>query len=110
MTRIILLRHGQSEANRDIWFAGHSDPHLTEKGLLQAECAAEYLARHERIDLILASDLHRAVEREVDRNGIANGLGTVCNGFGIDDTDQTAVHIEQTAARVTGIDRRIGLE
>ena len=62
MTRIILLRHGQSEANRDIWFAGHSDPHLTEKGLLQAEYAGEYLAEHERIDLILSSDLLRAVE------------------------------------------------
>lgn len=62
MTRIILLRHGQSEANRDIWFAGHSDPHLTEQGLLQAERAAEYLVKNERIDRILASDLHRAVE------------------------------------------------
>ena len=62
MTRIILLRHGQSEANRDIWFAGHSDPHLTEKGLLQAESAAVYLVQNEQIDLILSSDLHRAVE------------------------------------------------
>ncbi|MBQ9098220.1 MAG: histidine phosphatase family protein [Clostridia bacterium] len=62
MTRLILLRHGQSEANLKTWFAGHSDPHLTELGLEQAQRAADYLAANEHIDLILASDLYRATE------------------------------------------------
>ena len=62
MTRIIMIRHGQSEANRARVFAGHTDALLSEKGRAQAMAAAEYLRLHERIDAVYASDLSRATE------------------------------------------------
>lgn len=60
MTRIILVRHGQSEANARAIFAGHSDFDLTEFGRRQAELVADYLTRNEKIDTIYSSDLSRA--------------------------------------------------
>ena len=61
MTRIIMIRHGQSEANAQSRFAGHSDFDLTDLGRQQAECAANYLYNiGERPDVIYASDLLRA--------------------------------------------------
>ncbi|MBE6703101.1 MAG: histidine phosphatase family protein [Ruminococcaceae bacterium] len=62
MTRVILMRHGQSEANLARWFAGHTDAHLTELGQHQAKAAAAYLFAHEQIDVIYASDLTRAMD------------------------------------------------
>lgn len=60
MTRLILVRHGQSIANYYRLFAGHSDFDLTEIGHRQAEHAASYLLQREKIDAIYASDLLRA--------------------------------------------------
>lgn len=60
MTRLILIRHGQSEANRRVWWAGHTDAMLTELGQQQAQAAAAYLKKHERIDAVYASPLSRA--------------------------------------------------
>ena len=61
MTRIIMIRHGQSVANAQSRFAGHSDFDLTDLGRLQAECAAKYLRKiGERPDAIYSSDLLRA--------------------------------------------------
>ncbi len=60
MTRLILIRHGQSLANAQKIFAGHSDFDLSELGHTQAALAADYLAGHEHIDAIYASDLLRA--------------------------------------------------
>ena len=60
MTRLILVRHGQSEANQKRIFSGQRDYPLTEAGLLQAELAADYLEKNEKIDLIYSSDLQRA--------------------------------------------------
>ena len=60
MTRLILLRHGQSEANEKRIFSGQGNYPLTEKGLLQAELAAKYLTKNEQIDVIYSSDLQRA--------------------------------------------------
>lgn len=65
MTRIILIRHGQSIANFTGKFAGHSDFDLTELGHRQAELAAEYLLGQEKIDKIYASDLLRAYNTAV---------------------------------------------
>ncbi|MBQ8341530.1 MAG: histidine phosphatase family protein [Clostridia bacterium] len=61
MTRIILIRHGQSEANKARIFAGHTDAPLSEKGRAQAQAAATYLLAHEHIDAVYASDLSRAM-------------------------------------------------
>ena len=61
MTRIIMIRHGQSLANAQSRFAGHSDFDLTDLGRKQAECAADYLYDiGERPDVIYSSDLLRA--------------------------------------------------
>ncbi len=61
MTTLILVRHGQSEANLARRFAGHSDISLTELGYDQARDAAEFL-RDYPIDVIYASDLRRALQ------------------------------------------------
>lgn len=61
MTRLIIIRHGQSVANFESRFAGHSDFDLTDLGRKQAECAARYLRRiGEKPDAIYSSDLLRA--------------------------------------------------
>ena len=61
MTRLIFVRHGQSEANFTRSFAGHTDAPLTALGRAQAASAGEYLRRF-RIDLAYASDLRRAYD------------------------------------------------
>lgn len=60
MTRIIMIRHGQSLANAKDLFAGHSDFDLSDFGRSQAKLAADYLLGKEKIDAIYASDLLRA--------------------------------------------------
>lgn len=59
MGRLILVRHGESQLNRDGIFYGQLDPELTEKGVRQAEEAKEVL-RDFHYDEIYVSDLVRA--------------------------------------------------
>jgi len=56
--RLLLVRHGITEYNVDDRFTGQTDAPLTELGERQAEAAGKYLA-HEKIDLIVSSDLQR---------------------------------------------------
>ncbi len=60
MTRLIITRHGQSIANAEKRFAGHSDFDLSDMGRLQAELAADYIVKNFKIDAIYSSDLLRA--------------------------------------------------
>lgn len=60
MTTLIFVRHGQSLANAQEKFAGHSDFDLSPIGRAQAERAAEYIAANYKIDKIYSSDLLRA--------------------------------------------------
>ena len=60
MTRLILIRHGESEANLKKVFAGNFDVDLTARGYAQASMTAEYVAAHYTVDKVYASDLHRA--------------------------------------------------
>lgn len=60
MTRIIMIRHGQSRANAQSRFAGHSNFDLTALGKEQAALAAKYLFGREKLDAIYSSDLLRA--------------------------------------------------
>jgi broad specificity phosphatase PhoE len=60
MTRLILIRHGQSEANLTRRFAGHFNAPLTELGRSQAEKSAEYVAENYKVSKVYASDLARA--------------------------------------------------
>ncbi|WP_371371356.1 alpha-ribazole phosphatase [Sporomusa aerivorans] len=59
MTRLIIVRHGQTLWNLERKYQGHSDIALTEKGLQQAEAVAARLAA-ESIEAVYASDLSRA--------------------------------------------------
>lgn len=60
MTRVLLIRHGESEANRQGVFAGHYDPDLQDQGVIQAQVTAKYIAENYSVDKIYASDLIRA--------------------------------------------------
>jgi broad specificity phosphatase PhoE len=68
-TRVLLVRHGQSEWNASGRWQGQADPPLTNLGRLQAREAADALGA---LDAVWASDLQRAAETAVI---IANGLG-----------------------------------
>ncbi|MEZ5429240.1 MAG: histidine phosphatase family protein [Pyrinomonadaceae bacterium] len=61
VTRLYLVRHGQSAGNAEGRFGGHSPTPLSELGKEQAEITAAALAR-EKIDAIYSSDLIRAVQ------------------------------------------------
>lgn len=60
-TRILLIRHGQSEGNAERRFGGHTATPLSALGRRQAEATARALGR-EAITAIYSSDLPRAVE------------------------------------------------
>jgi broad specificity phosphatase PhoE len=59
MTRVLLVRHGQSEWNADGRWQGQADPPLTDLGRHQALHASRNLGA---VDAIVASDLQRASE------------------------------------------------
>ena len=60
MTTLLLVRHGESEANREDIFAGHLNADLMPKGMIQAQKTAEYIAQNYTVDKVYASDLKRA--------------------------------------------------
>lgn len=63
MTRVVLVRHGQSLWNAAGIFQGQSGPGLSELGREQAALVAEHLAeRFDDISLLAASDLDRVAE------------------------------------------------
>lgn len=68
-TRILMLRHGQSEWNALGRWQGQADIELTDLGYQQAQRAAEKLGM---FDAIVSSDLRRA---HLTASIIANGLG-----------------------------------
>lgn len=59
MTRILLIRHGETEWNAGDRFRGRADVDLNEKGVLQAKLLAGYLADTE-IEAVYSSPLVRA--------------------------------------------------
>ena len=60
-TRVLLIRHGQSEGNAEGRFGGHTATPLSPRGRLQAEATARALSA-ENLTAIYSSDLPRAVE------------------------------------------------
>lgn len=60
MTRLLLVRHGESEANFHNIFAGHIDPALQPRGIEQAKFTAQFIADNYKVDKIYSSDLQRA--------------------------------------------------
>ncbi|MGH9112556.1 MAG: histidine phosphatase family protein [Acidimicrobiales bacterium] len=61
-TRVLLVRHGQSEWNASGRWQGQADPPLTELGRLQALEAARAVGA---VDAIWSSDLQRAAETAI---------------------------------------------
>ena len=60
MTKILMIRHGQSVANIHQVFAGHTDAELSELGISQAKATAKYIKENYAVDAVYASDLVRA--------------------------------------------------
>ena len=58
-TQVILIRHGQTEWNKQRRMQGHSDSPLTEKGVLQAQMLGKRLATMS-FDALYSSDSGRA--------------------------------------------------
>ena len=84
MARIIFIRHGQTEWNRDERFRGRVDIALDEAGLRQAEAAAQRIARWE-VAAMYSSPLKRAM---TTAEIIANRLGLPVEPLdGINDMD-----------------------
>jgi broad specificity phosphatase PhoE len=61
MTRIILVRHGETPWNKDRIFRGSLDVPLNDTGREEARLAGEWL-REEKMDAVYSSPLSRAVE------------------------------------------------
>lgn len=59
-TRLLLLRHGQTEMSRQRRYSGRGDPELTEAGRRQAADAARYLSGRGGIAAVVSSPLRRA--------------------------------------------------
>ena len=61
MTRVIVVRHGQTEWNVQARIQGQGDSNLTPEGIAQARAIAQRLAK-EPFDALISSDLGRAFE------------------------------------------------
>lgn len=71
MTELILIRHGETDWNVEHRIQGHTDVPLNEAGLTQADAIGERFV-DERIDILLSSDLGRAMQTA---NPIAKACG-----------------------------------
>jgi ribonuclease H / adenosylcobalamin/alpha-ribazole phosphatase len=64
-TRLLLLRHGQTELSTQRRYSGRGDPALTDVGRRQAHAAAQYLAQKGAIAAVISSPLQRAYDTAV---------------------------------------------
>ncbi len=61
-TRLLLLRHGQTELSAQRRYSGRGNPALTDIGRQQADAAARYLADRGGIAAVISSPLQRAYD------------------------------------------------
>lgn len=61
MTRLLLVRHGETVDNVNQIMQGQTQGELTQKGVLQAEELAQQM-RDEQIDVFVSSDLKRSID------------------------------------------------
>ena len=61
VTRLYLVRHGQSDGNAEGRFGGYGPTPLSALGIKQAEATAKLLSK-EGVNAIYSSDLHRALQ------------------------------------------------
>ena len=62
MTRIVLVRHGQTAWNKEQRFRGQADIPLNAFGLTQAAATGRYVADRWPVDLVYASPLRRTMQ------------------------------------------------
>jgi len=73
---LVLVRHGETEANKSHTIQGHMDTHLSELGLKQVEKLGDFMV-NETFHLAISSDLKRAKntgEAIVSRNSSVDNL------------------------------------
>lgn len=75
-TEFIVVRHGQTIANKTGTLQGQTDTPLDETGIAQAQAVAEHL-KSEQIDVVLSSDLGRAVATAEEIVKFHNGLTVI---------------------------------
>ena len=92
MTRILLVRHGESTWNADGRWQGQADPPLTERGQQQALEAA---ARIGTVDAIITSDLERA----------AHTAAILARTLGVDHVASEPLFRERDAGSLSGLTR-----
>lgn len=78
MLEIVVVRHGQSQADLEERFEGRADFPLTELGIRQAKSAAEWICSHYKPETIITSPLQRA-------KTTAEIIGQVCNVESVED-------------------------
>lgn len=61
-TRLLLLRHGQTELSVDRRYSGRGNPALTDLGRREAEAAAQYLGQRGGVAAVVTSPLQRAYD------------------------------------------------
>ncbi len=66
-TRMLLLRHGQTELSIERRYSGRGNPPLTDLGRRQADAAARYLAQRGGISAVISSPLQRAYDTAAGR-------------------------------------------
>ena len=107
-TRILLIRHGQSQGNAEGRFGGHTATPLSPRGRRQAEATARALST-ERISAIYSSDLPRAVETAMPLARLTDKDVEQSNAFrersvgvmeGLTFEEAAAQHPEQYAALI----------
>lgn len=62
LTKLLLVRHGESRANYERFFAGQLDIELTAAGIQQAKLTAQYIKKNYDVSKVYSSDLSRAFE------------------------------------------------
>jgi probable phosphoglycerate mutase len=110
VTTLILVRHGETDWNRDGIWQGHGDPPLNEAGRRQATELAERLGNLE-IDALYSSDLRRAYET-AEIVGAAKGLEITAEPDlrEMDVGSWSGLTSEEIATRFPGMDHHDGEE
>ncbi len=80
MTRILFVRHGETDWNKEHRIQGQTDTKLTEEGKKQAKRIAERL-KDEKIDAIYTSTLSRAIDTAKKINKYHNLKIEKCKEF-----------------------------
>lgn len=80
MTKIILVRHGETQWNKDDIFRGHIDVPLNEKGINQAQATGKAL-KNMKIDVVYSSPLSRTMVTAENIAKYHNLKVEICEGL-----------------------------